>query len=103
MNLVVVLSWVLPIVGGCGTYLARDHRVGWVIGLGTQVMWIMLGVITGLTGLAASALWFGAIQFRNWRTFTPRVVHQPACTGCPCAATPVATRRRRVAVPDPAR
>ena len=79
-----ILSWVIPILGGFGTYLARDYRIGWAIGLATQVLWITLGVITGLSGIAASALWFGAIQFRNWKTFKPRVRHRECCAGCAC-------------------
>lgn len=79
-----ILSWAIPVIGGIGTYLARDYRVGWAIGLATQGLWIILGMITGLPGLAVSALWFGAIQFRNWRTFTPRARHRRRGGSCAC-------------------
>ena len=79
-----IWSVVIPLVGGVGVYLARDYRAGWAIGLATQVLWLMFGLTTGMLGFAVSALWYGPILYRNWRTFRPPIHHRAGCSGCGC-------------------
>lgn len=61
-------SWLLMAVGVTGLYLAGSKRkIGWVIGILVQVLWIVYAIITKQWGFIASAIVYGAVNIRNWR------------------------------------
>lgn len=60
-------SWALSAIGIAGIFLAGGHRkVGWLLGLGVQGLWIAYAVATEQWGFIASALAYGAVYARNW-------------------------------------
>jgi hypothetical protein len=57
-------SVALTVIGVTGLYLVtRKLWVGFVVGLGVQVLWIVYAVATGQWGFIGSALAYG---FVNW-------------------------------------
>ncbi len=71
--------WSLALVaaGLFGQWLVGEHRrVGWVVGVGTQALWIAYALVTHQYGFLLSAALFAAMYFRNWRRWgrVPRTV-----------------------------
>jgi hypothetical protein len=63
----VIWSWVLAAVGVVGLLLAgSSNKLGWAIGFGAQVLWIVFAVATEQYGFIASALAYGFVYARNW-------------------------------------
>lgn len=61
-------SWLLMIVGVSGLYLAGSKRkIGWVIGILVQALWIVYAIVSKQWGFIASALVYGAVNVRNWQ------------------------------------
>lgn len=60
-------SIALAVIGILGIWLAgRKNRVGWAIGVGAQVLWIVYAVVTRQWGFIASALAYGSVYGLNW-------------------------------------
>ncbi len=60
-------SWLLTAVGVTGLFFAGSKRkVGWVIGLGAQVLWLAYAVTTQQYGFLVSAFAYGLVYARNW-------------------------------------
>lgn len=61
-------SWLLTAVGVTGLYLAGSKkRLGWLVGIGAQGLWIAYALATEQYGFLASALAYGAVYVRNAR------------------------------------
>lgn len=66
-------SWGLTAVGVIALYLAGSgRRVGWAIGVASQVLWLAYAVATKQYGFIAASLAYGWVHARNWRAFTTR-------------------------------
>jgi hypothetical protein len=60
-------SWVLTAVGIAALYFAGSGRaLGWAIGLGAQVLWVVYAITTHQLGFVASAFAYGFVYGRNW-------------------------------------
>lgn len=65
-------SYVLSAVGITGLYLAGSRkRVGWLVGLGAQLLWITYAIATDQHGFILASLCYGWVYARNW--FASRV------------------------------
>lgn len=61
-------SYLLAGVGITGLWLAGSMRMmGWVIGLGVQILWIAYAIATSQWGFIVSALAYAVVNFRNAR------------------------------------
>lgn len=65
-------SWLLTFVGVIGLYLAGSNRkIGWLLGLGAQILWLWYGISTQQYGFVISAHVYGFVYLRNymrWRS-----------------------------------
>ncbi len=69
-------SYVLTAVGAAGLLLAgRMQRIGWLIGLAAQGLWISYALATEQYGFVISALIYGSVYARNYRAWR-RTAHQ---------------------------
>lgn len=60
-------SYLLAAVGLAGIFLAGSKRkLGWLIGVGAQVLWIVYACITSQWGFIVSAVAYGFVYGRNW-------------------------------------
>lgn len=60
-------SWLLTTIGVAGLVLVgRKNKIGWVIAIGVQGLWITYAVITKQWGFIASALIYGGVNLYNW-------------------------------------
>lgn len=63
-----IWSWVLTFVGVLGLYLAGSkNKLGWIIGLSAQILWIVFAISTKQYGFIVSAFAYGFVYARNWR------------------------------------
>lgn len=61
-------SWLLMAVGVTGLFLAgKKRKIGWMIGIGVQLLWIIYAIVSRQWGFIASALVYGAVNVINWR------------------------------------
>lgn len=61
------LSFILAGGGLTGLLLAGSKRkVGWLIGLACQPLWIWFAISTGAYGLILNSVGYGAVYARNW-------------------------------------
>lgn len=65
-------SWLLMVVGVTGMYLAgRRLWWGWLVGLGSEVLWLVYAIQTQQWGFIPFALIYAAVFIKNareWRT-----------------------------------
>jgi hypothetical protein len=62
-----VWSWVLVISGATGMWLSgRRLRVGWLVAIFTEALWIIYAVQTEQWGFIAGALLYMVVFARNW-------------------------------------
>lgn len=60
-------SWLLAAVGVTGLFLAgSSNKLGWALGFGAQLLWVVYAVVTEQWGFIASALAYGFVYARNW-------------------------------------
>jgi hypothetical protein len=60
-------SWLLAAGGILGIYLAgRKLSVGWLVGLGMQVLWLAYAVATRQWGFLFTAVAYGTVYGKNW-------------------------------------
>lgn len=63
-----IWSWILTAVGITGIYLAGSkNKLGWLIGILAQVLWLVFGLTTQQYGFIVSAFVYGFVYIRNWR------------------------------------
>ena len=63
-----IWSWVLSAIGLLGIYLAGSHnRLGWLLGVFAQVLWLSYAVVTQQYGFIVSAFAYGFMYIRNYR------------------------------------
>lgn len=61
-------SWLLMLVGVTGLFLAgKKRKIGWVIGIGVQLLWIIYAIVSKQWGFIMSAIVYGAVNTINWR------------------------------------
>lgn len=61
-------SWLLMAVGVTGLFLAgKKRKIGWMIGIGVQLLWIIYAIVSRQWGFIVSALVYGAVNTINWR------------------------------------
>lgn len=61
-------SWLLMVVGVTGLFLAgKKRKVGWMIGVGVQLLWIIYAIVSKQWGFIMSAFVYGAVNTINWR------------------------------------
>lgn len=61
-------SWLLTAIGILGLWLAgSNNKVGWMIGLLAQVLWIAYAIVSKQYGFLLSALAYGTVYFRNFK------------------------------------
>jgi len=48
----------------------RKLRIGWVVGMATSALWFVYGLATEQYGFLISAMVFGMIHYRNWRSWS---------------------------------
>jgi hypothetical protein len=66
-------SYVLAAIGITGLWLAgRRMRAGWMVGLIAQGLWIAYGIVTRQWGFLITALAYGYVYLRNWKTWKPQ-------------------------------
>lgn len=59
-------SWLLAAIGIAGIWLQGDKRlIGWLIGIGVQVLWITYALATGQHGFVVMSLAYGGVYLRN--------------------------------------
>lgn len=62
-----IWSFALAAVGILGIYLAgKKNKIGWAVGLGAQVLWVIFALVTVQYGFILSAVAYGYIYGRNW-------------------------------------
>jgi nicotinamide riboside transporter PnuC len=62
-----IWSWVLAAVGILGIYLAgRKKAVGWLVGVGAQVLWFAYAIATRQWGFLVTAVAYAAVYGKNW-------------------------------------
>ena len=62
-----IWSWMLTLCLLTVLYLTGKHlRVGWLVGIGSQVLWVTYSVITRQWGFLAGAVIIGVMYVRNW-------------------------------------
>lgn len=62
-----IWSFVLSAIGILGIFLAgKKNKLGWAIGLGAQVLWIVFAITTAQYGFIFAALAYGSIYLKNW-------------------------------------
>lgn len=60
-------SWVLAALGATGMWLSgRRLRVGWLVAIFTEVVWIVYAIQTKQWGFIAGALLYITVFTRNW-------------------------------------
>lgn len=68
-------SWSLTAVGIVGLWAAGSKRSwGWLVGLAAQVLWVAYAVATRQYGFLASALAYGVVYARNFKSWHKGVV-----------------------------
>lgn len=66
----IIWSAVLTVVGVLGLYLAgRKNRLGWLLNLGAQVLWMIYAVQTGQWPFVVSSLAYSWVYLKNYRTW----------------------------------
>lgn len=80
------LAWsiLLSAAGIVGLLLAGSKRkVGWLVGLGVQPLWIIFAVQTGQYGFILNAVVYAAVYARNWWRWhrDERSLPQPGAVG----------------------
>jgi len=61
-------SYLLAAIGVSGLWFAGSSRkIGWAIGVGVQLLWIIYAVVSKQWGFIFSALAYGGVNIRNWR------------------------------------
>jgi hypothetical protein len=59
-------SWIAVIIGLAGTWHARNHRTGWLLGTLCCLLWVGYDIVYGIwAGLFSAALGVG-INLRNY-------------------------------------
>jgi len=62
----VIWSFVLAGIGITGLFLAgRGQAAGWLIGLGSQLLWVAYALATGQYGFLLSAAGYGSVYALN--------------------------------------
>lgn len=62
-----VWSILLSVIGVTGLFLAGSKKeIGWIIGLGAQVLWFTFAIVTKQYGFILSALAYGWVNSRNY-------------------------------------
>ena len=65
-------SYGLAALGILGLYLSGNrNKVGWLIGAGAQILWIIYAVVTEQYGFIAYAIAYGvmySINYGKWKT-----------------------------------
>lgn len=62
-----IWSFILAAIGILGLVLAgKKMKIGWAIGLGAQVLWIIFALVTHQWGFIISAFAYGFVYGRNW-------------------------------------
>lgn len=62
-----IWSFVLSAIGILGIFLAgKKNKLGWAIGLGAQVLWIVFAITTAQYGFILAAIAYGTIYLKNW-------------------------------------
>lgn len=70
-------SILLAAVGILGLLLAGSKRkVGWAVGVGAQVLWIVYALVTQQYGFILSAVAYAAVYGRNWLRWRREERHQ---------------------------
>lgn len=60
-------SYGLAAVGILGIILAaRRNKVGWAVGFGAQLAWIVYAIVTRQYGFIVSAVAYGAVYAHSW-------------------------------------
>jgi hypothetical protein len=61
-----LLTWIIAAVGIYGFWLALHHRIGWLVCVGQESLYIAYGVGTKQYAFVVHAVLFGAVFLRNW-------------------------------------
>lgn len=61
------ISWIAMVVGFGGTWMAGRSRVGWLVGVGSSVLWLGYDVERGIWAGALAAVVAAALSVRNFR------------------------------------
>lgn len=60
-------SYILTALGITGLILAGSKkRLGWLLGLAAQPLWVAYALVSGQWGFVASGLIYGGVYLRNW-------------------------------------
>lgn len=60
-------SWILTLFGVMGMYLAgRKNKYGWLIGIGSQFLWITFAIVTHQYGFIVASIIYGSIYAKNY-------------------------------------
>ncbi len=61
-----LLTWLIAVVGIVGFWVALRHRIGWLISLGQEALYVGYGFGTRQYAFLIHAALFGAVFARNW-------------------------------------
>lgn len=79
-----VWSWIAAVVSVGGLWLAGiNPRMGWVYGLGAQVVWALYGVMTQQPGMIALSVVFTLLYVRNLHRWRGTVFRRAAAASDP--------------------
>lgn len=60
-------SWLLASIGLLGIWLTGSRRrVGFLLGVGAQVLWLAYAITTGQWGFIATAIAYAVVYGRGW-------------------------------------
>lgn len=66
-------SWLLMAIGVLGLWLAGSHnKLGWMIGLSAQILWLIYALVTEQYGFIISAFAYGFVYLRNFNKWKSR-------------------------------
>ena len=66
-----VLSWAAVLVGFVGTWVSGRHRVGWLIGCVSSLLWLGFDTTIGVWAGACACVVTVGIGVRNYRIGQP--------------------------------
>lgn len=67
-------SYLLAAVGIFGIYLSgKKLAIGWLVGLGAQVLWIIYALVTRQYGFIISAVAYGAVYATNYKKWHNKI------------------------------
>jgi hypothetical protein len=63
-------SWLLTIISVYGLWIVGSKKsLGWLVNLGSQVLWVLYAIDTKQYGFIVGAIAYGSVYLRNYLTW----------------------------------